>query len=251
MNSSHLEAIKLKAYRETSCQSCSLRGFCLPVSLDFKEVELLDAIITRSRPLKPGEHMFRQGDAFSSLFAIHSGCVKTYSLSDNGDEQITGFSLPSELVGLSGIDTGQYPVGAVAIETSSICEIPYSHFNELSNKMGSLKTQLVNTLSKEIRNDLRIQLLLGNKNATERVSDFLLDLVARPKLRGYATNFICLPMSRNEIANYLGLAVETVSRILSRLQKSGLIKVNGREIEIIDAASLKVKSGACIMSGLT
>ena len=249
MNDLHIKAIQLKAFRETSCQSCSLRNFCLPVSLDLVEIERFDEIITRSRPIHAGEHLFRQGNTFSSLFAIRSGCIKTYCLSDHGDEQITGFGLPSELIGFSGIDSKIYPVSAVAIKTTSVCEIPYSKFDQLTDQMSSLKKQLIHSLSKEIRNDLRVKLLLGKKNAAERLSDFLLDIAARPKPAGYSCHYIVLPMSRDEIGNYLGLAAETVSRTLSRLQQDGLIKVDGRKIEILGIAALKAISGPCILSG--
>ena len=248
MTSSHNEAIKLHSFRETTCQSCSLRTLCLPISLDFQEVERLDSIITRSHPLKKGEHIFRQGESFNSLFAIRSGCIKTYTVTDSGDEQITGFNLPSELVGLSGMDTDAYPISGVAIETSSVCEIPYSKFDDLASKIEGLRKQLIHSLSKEIRGDLHMKLLLSQKNSEERVSNFLLDLVSRLKLRGYAADFIYLPMSRNEIANYLGLAVETVSRTLTRLHKAGVISVNGRAIEITDTASLSASAGSCVFS---
>ena len=194
--------------------------------------------------------MFRQGDRFQSLYALRSGCVKTYTLSDSGEEQITGFYMPGELIGLSGIDSQAYPVSAIAIETTSICEIPYSHFDKLMDEIPGLKRQLIHSLSKEIREDLHMKLLLSQKNADERVANFLLDLSTRIKRRGYAADFIYLAMSRNEIANYLGLAVETVSRVFTRLQKNGLLTVNGRSVEIHSPEELTRVSGQCIFSDI-
>lgn len=249
MNKSESSAIKLHSFRETTCQSCSLRSLCLPLSLDFSDIDRLDSIINRGRPLKKGEFLFRQEENFKALYAIRSGCIKTYSLTAQGEDQITGFYLPGELVGLSGIASQQYPVSAVAIETTTICEIPYSRFEQLTDQMPDLKRQFIKSLSKEIRDDLQMMLLLSQKNAEERVANFLMDLSARIQRRGYAADFIYLTMSRNEIANYLGLAVETISRVFSRLQKSEIITVNGRAVEIINQAGLEETAGACVFGG--
>ena len=242
------QAIKLHSFRETTCQSCSLRTLCLPLSLDFQDIDLLNAIVSHGRPLKKGEYLFRQGDKFTSLYALRSGCVKTFSVTSEGEEQITGFYLPSELIGLSGIDTQIYPVSAAAIETTTICEVPYKDFERLTAEIPDLNRQLIHSLSKEIREDLQTMLLLSQKNAEERVANFLLDLSSRIQRRGYAADFIYLAMSRNEIANYLGLAVETISRVFSRLNKLGSIAVNGRAVEIADYKLLEKSAGACIFN---
>lgn len=192
--------------------------------------------------------LFRQGDDFSSLFVLRSGCIKTYSLTDSGEEQITGFYLPGELVGLSGIDTSTFPVNALAIETTTVCELPYPKFDHLTDEIPELKHQLISSLSKTIRRDMQMMLLLSQKDAEARIANFLLDLSSRIQRRGYSANFIYLPMSRNEIANYLGLAVETVSRIFSRLQKAKTIKVNRRAVEILDEKALSEAAGSCLFS---
>lgn len=249
MNKSESQAIRLHSFRETTCQSCSLRSLCLPLSLDFSDMDRLDSIINRGRPFKKGETLFRQGDGFKALYAIRSGCIKTYSITAQGEDQITGFYLPGELIGLSGIASQEYPVSAVAIETTTVCEIPYSRFEQLTDQMPELKRQFIKSMSKEIRGDLHMMLLLSQKNAEERVANFLMDLSARIQRRGYAADFIYLTMSRNEIANYLGLAVETISRVFSRLQKSKIISVNGRAVEIIDTHALEEAAGSCVMAG--
>jgi len=248
VDKSKIKAIQNHSFRETTCQSCTLRSLCLPLALTNKDLDQLDSIIARGRPFKKGDLLFRQGEAFGSLFALRSGCVKTYSVTDNGEEQITGFYLPGELIGLSGIDTDIYPVNAVAIETTTVCEIPYPKFDLLTDEIPELKRQLISTLSKTIRRDMQMMLLLSQKDAEARVANFLLDLSSRIQRRGYAADFIYLGMCRNEIANYLGLAVETVSRIFSRLQKAGVIKVNGRAIEILNEAELSNAAGSCLFT---
>ena len=248
MDNSKIQAIKTHSFRETTCQSCTLRSLCLPLLLTNKDLDQLDAIIVRGRPFKKGETLFRQGENFSSLYSLRSGCVKTYSVTDNGEEQITGFYLPGELIGLSGIDNGVYPINAVAIETTTVCEIPYQKFEQLTDQITELKRQLIHTMSKTIRQDMQMMMLLSQKDAEARIANFLLDLSSRIHRRGYAADFLYLGMSRNEIANYLGLAVETVSRIFSRLQKSGAIQVNGRAVEIMSEDMLSKAAGSCLFT---
>jgi CRP/FNR family transcriptional regulator len=242
------KTIKLHSFREATCENCSLRTLCLPLSLKSNDMSVLDPLIHRGRPLKKGEHLFRQGDKLDSLYALRSGCVRTYSVTGDGDEQTTGFYLPSELLGLSGIDTDAYPISAVAIETTSVCEIPYAQFDALTNEIPDLKRQLIHSMSKEMRSDLNMMMLLSQKSADERVANFILDLSTRIQRRGYAADFIYLAMSRNDIANYLGLAVETVSRVFSRLQKSGIISVNGRAVEVNDSKELAHAAGTCLFA---
>lgn len=248
MENQRTQAIKHHSFRETTCQSCTLRSLCLPLSLTTKNLDRLDSIIARGRPFEKGEMLFRQGEAFGSLFALRSGCVKTYSVTDTGEEQITGFYLPGELIGLSGIDTDIFPVNAIAIETTTVCEIPYPKFEGLTDEIPELKRQLISSLSKTIRRDMQMMLLLSQKDAEARIANFLLDLSTRIERRGYSADFIYLAMSRNEIANYLGLAVETVSRIFSRLQKAKAIDVNGRAVEILDVEALTKAAGSCLFS---
>ena len=236
---------KLPSLRETSCQSCSLKTLCFPHSLDFQDTEQLSTIISHGQPLMKGEFLFRQSDKFTSLYVLRSGCIKGFSITAQGTEQITSFYLPGELIGLSGINTQTYPINAVAIETSTVCEVPYSEFERLSNKIPNLNRQLIHFLSREIHETLEMMQLLSQKSAEERVASFLLDLSLRIQLRGYAPDFIYLAMSRNEIANYLGLAVETVSRIFSKLHKLGSITASGRAVEITDSTLLKKSAGVC------
>ena len=160
------ESIKVHTPHQAHCKDCSLAALCLPLSLNLEDMDSLDRIVKRGRPLKKGEFLFRQGDTFDSVFAVRAGALKTFTLSDSGEEQITGFHLPSELVGLSGVDSEVYPVSAQALETTSICEIPFERLDELSVQLPQLRRQLMRVMSREIRDDQQMMLLLY-KNSSE------------------------------------------------------------------------------------
>ena len=236
------EPVKLRALNQAHCKDCSLAPLCLPLSLNLEDMDALEEIVKRGRPLKKGEFLFRQGDTFGSV----SGALKTFSLSDNGEEQITGFHLPSELVGLSGMDTDTYPVSAQALETTPVCEIPFERLDELSVQLPQLRRQLMRVMSREIRDDQQMMLLLSKKTADERIATFLVNLSARFRARGFSPNQFRLSMSRNEIGNYLGLAVETVSRVFTRLQENQLITAEGKEVHILDPIRLCALAGGTL-----
>ncbi|MDE1463941.1 fumarate/nitrate reduction transcriptional regulator Fnr [Spartinivicinus poritis] len=229
---------KVKPINQVACKDCILSTLCLPIALKIEDIDTLDSIIKRGKPLRKGEHLFFQGDTFSSIYAVRSGALKTYTTTDDGVEQITGFQLPSELVGLSGIDDEHYPVSAQAVETTMVCEIPFEKLDELASTLPELRRKLMQIMSKEIREDQQMMLLLSKKNADERIATFLLNLAARFRRRGFSSQAFRLPMSRNEMGNYLGLAVETVSRVFTRFQKNGLIDANGKEILIKDSMTI-------------
>ncbi|MDO6563499.1 fumarate/nitrate reduction transcriptional regulator Fnr [Amphritea sp. 1_MG-2023] len=228
---------------QVHCNTCSLSSLCLPVSLNMTEMDRLDSIIDKSRPLKKGEHLFHQGETFSSVYALRAGSIKTYTLTNEGEEQITGFYFPGEMVGMSGFDNDQYPVSAKVLETTTACEIPFERLDELSGQMPELRRQILRTLSKEVRDDQQMMLLLSKKSAEQRVATFLIKLSTRFKLRGYSETQFRLSMSRNEIGNYLGLAVETVSRIFTRFQKMELVRVDGKEIDLCNLSEIYRLSG--------
>ncbi|MBD9416582.1 fumarate/nitrate reduction transcriptional regulator Fnr [Pseudomonas sp. PDM16] len=237
------ETIKVHSSHQAHCKDCSLAPLCLPLSLNLEDMDALDRIVKRGRPLKKGEFLFRQGDAFDSVFAVRAGALKTFTLSDSGEEQITGFHLPSELVGLSGVDTEFYPVSSQALETTSVCEIPFERLDELSVQLPQLRRQLMRVMSREIRDDQQMMLLLSKKTADERIATFLVNLSARFRARGFSANQFRLAMSRNEVGNYLGLAVETVSRVFTRFQQNGLINAEGKEVQILDPIELCALAG--------
>lgn len=237
------ESIKVRTQHQAHCKDCSLASLCLPISLNMDDMDALDEIVKRGRPMKKGEFLFRQGDTFGSVFAVRSGALKTFSLSDGGEEQITGFHLPSELVGLSGVDGERYPVSAQALETTSVCEIPFERLDDLALQLPLLRRQLMRIMSREIRDDQQMMLLLSKKTADERIATFLVNLSARFRARGFSANQFRLAMSRNEIGNYLGLAVETVSRVFTRFQQNQLLEAEGKEVHILDPIELCALAG--------
>lgn len=236
---------KLRSLQQVHCKTCSLSSLCLPVSLNMTEMERLDDIIDKSRPLKKGEHLFNQGEEFTSVFAVRAGSIKSYTLTNEGEEQITGFYFPGELVGLSAIDSNLYPVSAKVLETTTVCEIPFERLDDLSGQMPELRRQILRTMGKELRDEQQMMMLLSKKNAEQRVATFLIKLSTRFRTRGYSATHFRLSMSRNEIGNYLGLAVETVSRIFTRFQAMELIRVDGKEVELVNLNDIYDMAGEC------
>lgn len=221
-----------------SCNDCSLSPICLPLAVAPAQLDELDRIIHRGRPLKRGEHLFRAADDFQAVYAVRSGALKTYVLSDEGDEQVTGFYLPGEVLGMDGISTAHHVSNAKALETATVCEIPFSKLETLSQRIPSLQHHFFSLMSNEIRSDRELHMLLSKKNADDRVASLLLSMSARHQRRGLSERAFRLPMSRYDIANYLGLAVETVSRIFTRFQQQDMLLVDGRDVEIVDREAL-------------
>jgi CRP/FNR family transcriptional regulator len=204
-----------------------------------EDVERLDNIVKRNRPLHRGDHLFRNGDKFRSLYVVKTGSVKTYTPSEDGGEQVLGFHLPGEIIGLDAIEREAHNCSAKVLETSAICEIPFPRFEELSSSIPSLQHQMYRLLSKEIGQDTEMLMLLGKKNAEERLATFLLSLSQRFRKRGLSASDFYLSMSRHEIGNYLGLAVETVSRLFTRFQDEGLLKVERKHVQLLDLDRLE------------
>lgn len=217
---------------KASCADCNLKGFCLPLAMDIKDIDKLDQIIQRSRPIQAGEHLYRSGDKFHSVYAVRSGSIKTYLVDDEGVEQVTGFFLPGEILGFDGVGSPSHGCNVVALETSSVCEIPFERLEELSRSMPSLQHHFFQLMGKQIESDHQMMLTLGKKNAEGRIATLLLSLSRRYGRRNLSPNAMRLPMSRMDIGNFLGLTIETVSRTFSRLHKEEVISVDGREIVI-------------------
>jgi CRP/FNR family transcriptional regulator, anaerobic regulatory protein len=218
---------------KVACKNCSLAALCLPMGLTPEDVERLDGIVRRSRPLHRGDQLFRQGDRFRCLFVVKTGSVKTFTPSEDGGEQVLGFHLPGEIIGLDAIEREEHSCSAKVLETSAICEIPFPRLEELSATIPSLQHQMYRLLSKEIGQDTEMLLLLGKKNAEERLAAFLLSLSGRFRKRGLSATDFYLSMSRHEIGNYLGLAVETVSRLFTRFQEEGLLRVERKHVQLL------------------
>lgn len=228
----------LKHSDSPHCKNCKLASLCLPLALGNDDVSALNAIVKRERPLRKGDSLFRQGDAFTSIYVIRSGALKTSSINVNGEEHIIGFHLPGELIGLSGMDLNAYACTAQAQETTTVCEIPFDQLEALLEKIPQLRRQLINLMSREIRDDHKMMRMLAQKNAHERLATFLVDLSGRFHANGYSARQFRLNMTRDEIANYLGIATETTCRSFTLLQQQGLIVAQGKSIQILDSPSL-------------
>ncbi|NKN34475.1 fumarate/nitrate reduction transcriptional regulator Fnr [Marichromatium bheemlicum] len=239
---SQRKVVSLETIR-VACKNCTLSSLCLPMGLTSEDIERLDEIVKRTRPLHRGDFLFRDGDRFRSLYVVKTGSVKTFAPSPEGGEQVLGFHLPGEIIGLDAIDKDQHACSAKVLETSAICEIPFQRLEELTSAIPSLQHQMYRLLSKEIGHDTDMLLLLGKKNAEERLAAFLLSLSQRLHKRGLSPSDFYLSMSRHEIGNYLGLAVETVSRLFTRFQDDGLMRVDRKHIELLDLPALEALVG--------
>ncbi|MBQ0796894.1 fumarate/nitrate reduction transcriptional regulator Fnr [Zhongshania sp.] len=222
-----------------NCTSCRLSAICLPLALAQEEIVQLDEIVQRGRPLQKGQHLYRENDIFTSVFAVRSGSVKAYSVSDSGEEQVSGFYLPGEIIGMDGIGHNRYANSAVAMEVSAICEIPFSNVEDLSAKLPNLQKHFFKLLSQEIVEDQRHITMLSKHTADERVAALLVSISARNARRNLSPLNFRLPMSRTDIGNFLGLTIETVSRVFSRFAKQELILIDKKELEVLDIDELK------------
>jgi len=222
-----------------ACSSCSLRELCLPAGLDPGEMERVDRLVTSRRKLRRGADLYRAGEPLAALFAIRSGFMKSCVLHDDGREQVAGFHMAGDLLGLDAIGGGSHTCDTVALEDSEVCEIPFSYLEQLSRELPSLQQQLHRIMSREIVRDYGVMLLLGSMSAEERLAAFLLNLSQRFATRGYSPSEFRLRMTREEIGSYLGLKLETVSRAFSGFQDRGLIDVRQKHVRILDLPGLK------------
>ncbi len=224
---------------QVSCDDCRLNTLCLPLSLQLDDISKLDEIVQRGRPLQKGDYLYRANDTFGSIYAVRSGTVKAITITDSGLEQVTGFYLPGEIVGMDGIGNNRYTNSAIALETASICEIPFSQMENLSLQIPTLQRHFFQLMSKEITQDQQLITLLSKNSAEERVAALLLSISSRNARRQLSATEFRLPMSRADIGNYLGLTIETVSRVFSRLQKQGILEADKKMINILDLCGLK------------
>lgn len=222
-----------------NCGNCRLNGICLPLALESDDIQQLDDIIQRSKPLQKNQHLYRESDGFESVYAVRSGTLKAYKTTDDGREQVTGFYFPGEILGMDGISNNIHASSAKALETSAICEIPFSSLEKLSTLMPNLQRHFFQLMSREITEDQQLITLLSKNSADERVAALMLSISTRNARRKLSATQFRLPMSRVDIGNYLGLTVETVSRVFSRMQKMEVLRVDNKEIEILDIESLR------------
>ncbi len=221
-----------------NCQDCGFSQLCLPFSLNDTELTRLDDIIQRKKPLHKADMLFEAAQAQRCLYAIRTGSFKTFTLTDQGEQQITGFHLPGDIVGFDGLSKQLHPSYAEALETAMVCEIPLQNLDVLLDQLPRLRQQMMRLMSEDIQADQQMMLLLNRKTAEQKLATFLSQLGQRYASRGFSASQFRLTMTRSDIGNYLGLTVETISRLLSKLDKEQLIKVEGKLISITDQAAL-------------
>ncbi|MGA7965127.1 MAG: helix-turn-helix domain-containing protein [Gammaproteobacteria bacterium] len=219
-----------------ACSECSLQELCLPLGISAQDLETLDGIVDTIGPLHRGEHLFRQGEIFQSLYSIRSGCVKSYADSENGEEQVLGFHLPGELIGMDAIYRGAHQCSAEILDTTLICRLPFAELSDLARQLPSLQRQLFRLMSQTLETS---QILSSQHSAEERLAAFLLDFGDRIQARGFSSNHFILPMSRQDIASYLRLVPETVSRALNHLAGESLIEITRRDIRLKNRPELE------------
>ncbi len=216
-----------------SCGSCALHELCLSAGIDDADLARLDHVVRDRRALDRGSMLFRQEDPFHALYVVRSGSFKTYVQSASGDVQILGFSLPGEVLGVAALADDRHPMSAEALERSSICELPIAQLQQIVSEVPSLHRQLMRVVGREAVADSRHLVMMGRQQAQERLAIFLRSLSERYGRLSRDTVTLTLPMSRNDIANYLGLVVETVSRVLSRMEAAGVLAVNRKSVSIL------------------
>jgi CRP/FNR family transcriptional regulator len=224
---------------KVACSNCSLRELCMPVGLSDDELARIDAVISTRRRVKRKTALFRSGEKFHALYAIRTGTFKTCVNAEDGRDQVTGFQMAGEIVGLDGIVNDQHTCDAVALEDAEVCVMPFDRIGELSREVGALQHHLHRVMSREIVREHGVMLLLGTMRAEERLAAFLLNLVQRLQARGFSRSELVLRMTRQEIGSYLGLKLETVSRTFSRFAEEGMIEVHQRHVRIVDIERLR------------
>ena len=224
---------------KVACSNCNMRDLCMPIGLSAEELRRVDELVTRRPIIKRGTTLFRNGEKFTSLYAIRTGFFKTSVTTEDGRDQVTGFQMAGEIMGLDGIVNDRHTCDAIAIEDAEVCVLPFERIEEISREVKALQHHVHKIMSREIVREHGVMLLLGNMRAEERLAAFLLNLVQRLHARGFSQSDLVLRMTREEIGSYLGLTLETVSRTFSKFADDGLIAVNQRHIQIQNADALK------------
>ena len=224
---------------KVACSNCNLRELCMPVGLNEQELQRIDEVVAVRRKLKRGAALFTAGEKFSSLYAIRTGFFKTCVTTPDGRDQVTGFQMAGEIVGLDGIVNDNHTCDAVALEDAEVCVMPFDRIEELSREVTALQRHVHKIMSREIVREHGVMLLLGSMRAEERLAAFLLNLVQRLNARGFSRSELVLRMTREEIGSYLGLKLETVSRTFSRFVEERVAEVKQRHVRILDTDALR------------
>lgn len=228
---------------KSHCQTCNLRELCLPVAFTSDQMDQFDALVVHRTKVRKHASLYRPGDPFHSLYAIRNGTLKTMVLAEDGREQVMGYHILGEVIGFDGIGTNSHHAGAIALEDTEVCGLPFNSIEELARTMPALQHNLHQMMSTVMSKDQSVMLLLGSMHAEERLAVFLLDLADRYRRRGYSSTEYSLRMTREEIGSYLGLQLETVSRLFSRFQGEGIVQVQGRAMKLLDPAALRRIAG--------
>ena len=226
------------AHIKVSCLDCRLAELCLPYGLGRADVQQLSRLVNRQRLLQSDTYLYEQGSECLNLYAVKSGSFRSFMRNSDGTEQTLGFYLPGELIGLDGLENGRFSCSLIALETGAVCEVPLTKLNALCRQVDGLQMQLLRILGKEIASDHHKIVLLGHKTARERLAIFLLMLSSRYNRLGFSATCFSLSMRRQDIANFLGLTIETVSRQLAQLSSQGIISIKQRAVEIHDLSAL-------------
>jgi CRP/FNR family transcriptional regulator, anaerobic regulatory protein len=222
-----------------ACSNCNLRELCMPTGLTPAQALRLDGLVSKRLRVRRGEALFRNGDAFEFLYAIRTGFFKTCVGSEDGREQVTGFQMAGELLGLDGIVSERHNCDAVALEDAEVCVLPFEEVERIAREISAMQSHVHKVMSREIVREHGVMMLLGSMRAEERLAAFLLNLVQRLHARGMSQSELILRMTREEIGSYLGLKLETVSRTFSRFADEGMLDVKQRHLRITDLAALK------------
>jgi CRP/FNR family transcriptional regulator len=225
---------------KVACSNCNLRELCMPLGLNESEMERVDEVVATRRKVPRGDNLFRNGDKFNALYAIRTGFFKTRISAEDGRDQVTGFQMAGEIIGLDGIVSDHHTCDAVALEDAEVCVMPFDRIEELSREITSLQRHVHKIMSREIVRENGVMLLLGSMRAEERLAAFLLNLVQRLHARGFSQSELVLRMTREEIGSYLGLKLETVSRTFSKFVEDGIVEVKQRHVRILNADGLKL-----------
>lgn len=237
MTNADLSEFRVSNLRQ-ACTHCSLNQLCLPMALSEADMQQLETIVDRRKPLRRGAHLYRAGDEFKAIYAVRSGSLKTFSVTETGEEQVTGFHLPGELIGLDAINSWMHPCSASALETTSICMLPFEQLEHLAADIPELQRQLLRLMSKEIFADQEMLFAMARRSAEERLAMLLISFSERFSRRGLSATRFRLPMARSDLGNYLGLAPETMSRLFRRFSDNGWLNAEGREVHLIDIDAL-------------
>ena len=221
-----------------ACNACNLHELCMPVGMNFEEAEKLNELITVRKRIKRGAALYRSGEEFAALYAIRTGFFKTVVTAEDGHDQVTGFHMAAEVMGLDGINTNRHTCHAIALEDSDVCVVPFGKLEQLAHDIPSFQRQIHRMMSREIVREHSVMLLLGSMRADARLAAFLMDMVQRLHSRGYSSHELVLRMTREEIGSFLGLKLETVSRMFSKFVEEGLIEVKQRHVVILKPDAL-------------